>query len=153
MVSITYVLRDARDEIAEVNDLPVAYLHGSGSELFPRIEQALEGHAVGDQVAVELPPEHGFGEHDPGLTFTDDIDNAPPDVRFVGAEFELENDRGERRMFRVTRIVDGKLTVDCNHPFAGQTVKFIVTVAAIRDASPEELRAGVPQAGLPPLVQ
>lgn len=153
VVSITYVLRDARDEIAEVNDLPVAYLHGSGAELFPRIEQALEGHAVGDQVIVELPPEHGFGEHDPGLTFSDEIENVPPDVRFVGAEFELENYKGERRKFRVTRIADGMLTVDCNHPFAGQTVKFIVKVAAIRDATPEELRAGVPKTGLPPLVQ
>jgi len=153
VVSITYVVRDARDEIAEVRDLPVAYLHGAGSDLFPRIEQALDGHAVGDQVTVELPPQDGFGEHDPALTFTDDLDNTPPEIRFVGAEFELENQDGERRQFRVTRIADGKLTVDCNHPFAGQTVKFVVTVAAVRDATPEELRAGVPQAGLPPLVQ
>ena len=42
----------------------------------------------------------------------------------------------------VKRIENGKLTVDANHPLAGQTVKFRVTVLDVRDATPAELRTG-----------
>ncbi len=44
------------------------------------------------------------------------------------------------------RIENDKLTVDANHPLAGQTVKFRVTICDVRDASPVELRAGQPGA-------
>jgi FKBP-type peptidyl-prolyl cis-trans isomerase SlyD len=153
VVSITYVLHNEHGEIVEVHDLPVAYVHGAGGDLFPLIEQALENHKVGDRVEVELPPEEGFGAHDPNLTFTDDLENTPPEIRHLGAEVQAENERGEQRTFRVTRIADGKLTVDANHPLAGQTVRFVVSIAAIRPATKEEMRQGVPQTGAPPVLQ
>jgi FKBP-type peptidyl-prolyl cis-trans isomerase SlyD len=144
VVSITYLLRNERGEIFEYRSLPVAYVHGAGSDLFPKIEQALEGRAVGERVTVTLTPEEGFGEHDPKLTFTDDLENAPPELRRVGAEFEAENARGEVIRLTVTRIADGKITVDANHPLAGQTVTFEIEVVDIRDASEEERRTGQP---------
>jgi FKBP-type peptidyl-prolyl cis-trans isomerase SlyD len=48
-------------------------------------------------------------------------------------------------LFIVTDIADDKLTVDANHPLAGQNVTFEVTVVGIRDATADELRAGRPQ--------
>jgi len=42
VVSVSYVLRKADGEIYELSDLPIAYLHGAGSDLFPQIERALE---------------------------------------------------------------------------------------------------------------
>jgi FKBP-type peptidyl-prolyl cis-trans isomerase SlyD len=152
-VSISYVIHNERGEIVEVHDLPVAYVHGAGRDLFPRIEQALEGRAVGDRVAVELPPAEGFGDHDPYLTFTDDLESTPPEIRCLGAEVQAANERGEERTFRVTRITDGKLTVDANHSLAGQTVRFVVTVAAVRPATKGEMRQGVPQTGAPLILQ
>ncbi len=144
VVSITYVLRNARGEIFEYRSLPVAYVHGAGSGLFPKIEQALEGRAVGACVTVTLSPEEGFGEHDPRLTFTDDLQHAPIELRRMGAEFQAQNARGEVINLVVTRIADGKITVDANHPLAGQTVTFEVTVVDVRDATEEELRTGQP---------
>lgn len=151
VVFLTYTLRDEHDQIFEHRDLPVAYVHGAGSDLFPKIEQSLEGHKVGDKVEVELDPAEGFGEHDPALTFTDDIENTPPEIRYIGAQVEAENDKGEQRLFYVTKIEDGKLTVDCNHPLAGQTVKFVVTITDIRPATAQEIRDGRPDVGAPPL--
>jgi FKBP-type peptidyl-prolyl cis-trans isomerase SlyD len=146
VVAVTYTLRNARGEVYEHRDLPVAYVHGAGSDLFPKIEQALEGRQVGERVEVTLEPHEAFGAHDPKLTFTDDVDNVPPQLRRIGTEIEAQNAKGETMMFVVTDIGDGKLTVDANHPLAGQTVCFEVTVVAIRDASAEEIRAGQPQA-------
>ncbi|MBI3569573.1 MAG: FKBP-type peptidyl-prolyl cis-trans isomerase [Gammaproteobacteria bacterium] len=151
VVSLIYVLRNEKGEIFEYRDLPVSYVHGSGADLFPRIEQALEGRAVGERVSVQLTPADAFGDRDPKLTFTDDIENAPPELRRVGAEFEAQNARGESIMLTVTHIEGDKITVDANHPLAGQTISFEVTVQDIRDATPEEIRNGRPAGDLPTL--
>jgi FKBP-type peptidyl-prolyl cis-trans isomerase SlyD len=151
VVSLIYVVRNEKGEIFEYRDLPVSYVHGSGADLFPKIEQALEGRAVGDRVAVQLTPADAFGDRDPKLTFTDDIENAPPELRRVGAEFEAQNAKGESIMLTVTRIEGDKITVDANHPLAGQTISFEVTVQDIRDATPEEISNGRPAGDLPTL--
>lgn len=92
-----------------------------------------------------MSPDDGFGDHKPDLAFTDDIANVPPEHRRLGSEVTFHNDRGEEMQFRVTRIEIGKLTVDANHPFAGQTVKFMVTIVAARPASFDEIANGMPQ--------
>ncbi len=151
VVSLTYVLRNQQGDIFEYRDLPVAYVHGSGADLFPKIEQALEGRNVGDRVTVTLTPADAFGDRDPKLTFTDDLENAPPELRRVGAEFEAQNAKGESIVLTVMRIENGKITVDANHPLAGQTITFEVTVQDIRNATPEEIRNGRPAGDLPTL--
>ena len=144
-------MRNEKGEMFEYRDLPVSYVHGSGADLFPKIEQALEGRTVGDRVAVQLTPADAFGDRDPKLTFTDDIENAPPELRRIGAEFEAQNAKGESIMLTVTRIEGDKITVDANHLLAGQTISFEVTVQDIRDATPEEIRDGRPASDLPTL--
>ncbi|MBI3574555.1 MAG: FKBP-type peptidyl-prolyl cis-trans isomerase [Gammaproteobacteria bacterium] len=151
VISLIYAVRNQKGELFEYRDLPVSYVHGSGVDLFPKIEEALEGHAIGDRVVVQLSPADAFGEHDPKLTFTDDIDNAPPELRHVGAEFEAQNATGESIVLVVTRIEADKITVDANHPLAGQTITFEVTVRDIRDATPEEIRNGRPAGDMPTL--
>lgn len=143
-VYITYSIVDSVGNVFEQMDMPVGYIHRADSGIFEKVEDALEGCGVGDHVEVELTPEEGFGAHQPELTFTDDIDNVPPEFRRLGAEVEFSNDRGETVMFKVTRIGDGKLTIDGNHPMAGQTVTFKVDVVSIRDAGADEIASGRP---------
>jgi FKBP-type peptidyl-prolyl cis-trans isomerase SlyD len=139
LVSLTYTITDENDEILERIDMPVNHVHGRDSQVIEKVEQALEGHKQGDEISVELSPEEGFGEHQPELTFTDDIENVPQEFRHVGAEVEFQNDKGESRMFRVSRIEDGKLTVDGNHPFAGKIITYNIKVTNVRDATPDEI--------------
>ncbi len=145
-VSLTYTITDENDEILERIDMPVNYVHGRDSQVIEKVEQALEGCAQGDEISVELSPDEGFGEHQPELTFTDDIDNVPHEFRYVGAEVEFQNDKGESRMFRVSKIEDGKLTVDGNHPFAGKVITYNIKVHNVRDATPDEIVNGVTKA-------
>ncbi len=149
VVHITYQITDASGNVLERIDLPVGYVHGGKSNLFPQVEQRLDGCAVGDTVEVTLSPEEGFGYPDPKLTFTDAIENVPPDYRRIGAEAMFQNERGETVTMTVVRVEDGKVTLDGNHPLAGKTIKFHVTVADIRDASPEEIANGMPDGSLP----
>ncbi len=142
VVSITYSIVSDSGEVLEQSDIPVSYAHGGVNQMFPDVEAALEGRAVGDSIQVVLPPEKAFGEHDPSLTFVDDVDNVPPEFRHVGAEVEMRNDQGETRSFLVSKIEEGKLTVDGNHPFAGKTLTYAVTINDIRDATDEEMKKG-----------
>jgi FKBP-type peptidyl-prolyl cis-trans isomerase SlyD len=143
VVAITYSILDESGVILEQSDIPVYYVHGGPNDMFPDVEDALEGCELGDSIEVILPPEKAFGYHDPAMTFTDDIANVPPEFRRVGAEVQMQNERGETRSFFVSRIEDNKLTVDGNHPYAGKTLKYALTVADIRDATEEEKQQGI----------
>ncbi len=150
-VYVTYSIVKSNGEVYEQSDVPIGYVHGGKSDLFEKIEDALEGKSIGERVEVVLAPEEGFGAHRPELTFTDDIDNVPPEFRRIGAEIEFENEGGGSMKFHVTRIEDGKLTIDSNHDLAGETITFVVDVAAIRPATPDEITNGMPRDDLPPL--
>jgi FKBP-type peptidyl-prolyl cis-trans isomerase SlyD len=143
VVSFTYSILDESGTVIEQSDMPISYVHGGPHDLFEKVEQELEGSVVGDTVEVQLTPEEGFGAHDPNLTYTDELDNVPQEFRHVGAEVEMMNDQGDTRTFTVTRIEDGKLTVDGNHPMAGKTIIFHIRVTDIRDATPDEVANGV----------
>lgn len=143
-VQFTYSISDDEGNVVEQVDLPVNYVHGGGQMgLIERVEAALEGCKAGDTIEVEVPPTEGFGEYDPNLTFSDDIDNVPPQFRKVGAQVEMANDAGETKTFVVSSIENGKLTVDGNHPLAGKTARFAVTVLSVRDATEDEILNGI----------
>lgn len=149
VVQFTYTIADDQDNVIEQVDLPVNYVHGaSAMGLIESVESALEGSRVGDKVEVSVPPADGFGEHDPELTFTDDLDNVPPQFRHVGAQVEMMNDAGETKAFVVTKIENGQLTVDGNHPLAGKTARFTIKIVSIRDATAEEIRNGIANPGM-----
>ncbi len=149
IVELTYQIQNTEGEIVEKIDLPVSYLHGSG-KVFPQIEAALEGKKMDDEVNVVIPSEEAFGEPQEDLILTFDINEVPPEVRRIGAEAAFQNDKGEQKNFTVTNITEDTLTLDGNHPLAGQVITFIVKVVSVRDASNEEILAGEPEGGAMP---
>ncbi|MDX1823256.1 MAG: FKBP-type peptidyl-prolyl cis-trans isomerase [Thiohalomonadales bacterium] len=150
VVSLTYVIIDETGAVLEQYDMPISYVHGPNSNMYPKVAQALEGAKVGDQVEVSLSPAEGFGERDPSLTFSDKLDNVPPEYRHIGAEATFQNDQGETMTMTVRKIENGIITLDGNHPFAGKTVSFKLRVTEIRDATEAEVGSGeVAQAANP----
>ncbi len=91
-------------------------------------------------MTVKLAAAEAFGPHDPGLKFTDDIKNSPPEIRFIGGEMDAEDGSRNILHFRVTKIEDGKITIDANHILAGQDLTFVVTITEVRDPTAEEIR-------------
>jgi FKBP-type peptidyl-prolyl cis-trans isomerase SlyD len=139
LVTLTYSIKNQLGETVEQNDLPVSYVHGTGSELLPVLERHLGGHKAGDQVEVSASPAESFGEYDPNISFTDDIENVPVEYRQVGAQAEFQNEDGEHKVFTVSRVDEATVTLDGNHPLAGQTLTFVVTIKDVRDATSEEI--------------
>jgi len=136
-VSLTYSITDEAGSVLEQTDLPVGYIHGGNTELIGGMDDAVSG--AGDRVELALSPEQGFGAHDPNLTFTDDLENVPPEFRRVGAEVPMQSESGEVKTFYVIRIGDGTLTVDGNHPLAGKSLKVHVQIQEVRDPTEDEV--------------
>jgi FKBP-type peptidyl-prolyl cis-trans isomerase SlyD len=138
-VTLTYSIADDSGSILEQTDLPVGYVHGGRTELIGGMDEAVVGKRAGDRVELILAPDQGFGPHDPNLTFTDDLENVPPQFRYVGAEVPMQSEDGEVKRFYVTRIGEGRLTVDGNHPLAGKALKVHVRIQEVRDPTETEL--------------
>jgi len=143
VVSITYQLANSDGEVLEQTEEPISYLHGGYDNIFPTVEEQLQGKQVGDALTVILEPDFAFGEYDAELVRVEDKERFPvPDVA-VGMQFEGESDDGEEMLlYTVTEITDDSIVVDGNHPLAGQTLKFSCTVTDVRPASAEEISHG-----------
>lgn len=138
LVSLTYIICDESGAVLEQSDLPVSYIHGGRNELIGGMDKAVAGKFAGDEVELTLGSDQGFGSHDPELTFTDSLENVPPQFRHLGAQVEMQNESGEVKTFYVTKIEGGDLTVDGNHPFAGKDLLVKVQIQDVRDPTDQE---------------
>ncbi|WP_405492110.1 peptidylprolyl isomerase [Nocardia sp. NBC_00511] len=146
VVSIDYTLTDDDGDVLDtsVGDEPLVYLHGA-ENIVPGLERALEGKTTGDELVVIVEPEDGYGEYDAELVSTvalemfEGVDEIEP-----GMEFHAEAPDGESQIVTVRQVDGSEVTIDANHPLAGQRLHFKVKVVDIRDASDEELVHGHP---------
>ena len=143
VVSIHYTLTNSEGTVLDSSSggEPLAYLHGFGN-IIPGLENALEGKGAGDKLSVTVEPEQGYGARDERLV------QAVPRSAFKGVEdiapgmqFQAQGPQGARLVV-VTQVADDEVTVDANHPLAGQTLNFDVEVSGVRDATAEELEHG-----------
>lgn len=142
VVTLNYTVRDPDGNMVDDGHHPLVYLHGGYDGIFPVLEEALEGKAVGESLKIKLQPDDAFGEYDEELVLIEDASLFPENIE-VGMQFERVTEEGEEDMlYRITDIVDGKVVVDGNHPLAGVALVFDATVAEVRPASPEEIAHG-----------
>lgn len=111
-VALTYTILDQGGQVVEQHDIPLGFVYGSDTELIGDMDKAVAGKKVGDQLEVHVGPAQGFGEHDPSLTFTDSIDNVPPQFRQIGAEVQMQTTRARcgRSSSPVSRAVRSRST-------------------------------------------
>ena len=126
----------------EGTSVPVKYLHGSGT-LFPKLEQALDNHRVGDILTVRLLPDDAFGKRRVDLLCQVPSQEFPrgEDI-IVGGSVIGKDENGNDVRFTVTDIRDSVAHLDGNHPLAGQTLIFEIEVQAIRTATDAEISSG-----------
>ena len=141
-VSFTYRILDESENVIEQSNLPMDYQHGVANDMFEKLENALAGKKTGDQIKVTLNPDEGFGQPLPELIHTDSIENVPSEFRHVGARPTFQNDQGDTREMLVTKVENGKMTIDGNHPFAGKNITFVVDILSVDDKPLPAMSAG-----------
>jgi FKBP-type peptidyl-prolyl cis-trans isomerase SlyD len=143
VVTIHYTLKNDAGETLDssAGSDPLAYLQGNGN-LIPGLENALQGKQAGDKVSVKVQPGEGYGEYDKSL-----VQQVPrrsfkgiANVQ-VGMQFQVDSNQGPRAV-TVTNVVGDMVTVDGNHPLAGQNLHFDVEITDVRAATDEELSHG-----------
>ena len=140
-VSIKYILKDAEGEIIDSSEdtEPLEYIHGNG-HLIPGLEAALEGKSAGEKLSVAVAPEDAYGEREEELVFPVPRSNFDGTEIEVGMQFEAASSEGSH-VVTVVEVNDEQVTVDANHPLAGETLYFDVEIVDVRDATPEELES------------
>lgn len=144
VASIEYTLTDNEGQVLDTSEgrEPLTYIHGEGN-LIPGLESALEGQNPGDSLSVTIEPAEAYGERDERLI------QQVPMAAFEGVEsvepgmrFQATDEQGQGRVVTVTEVEGDEVTVDANHPLAGQPLNFEVSVVEVREATTEEIDHG-----------
>ncbi len=144
VVKIDYRLHLGDGEVVDASEPgePMSYLHGQG-QIVPGLERAIEGMSVGESKQVVVPPEDGYGSRDPRGIQEVPRDAFPPGLDpQVGMQLAAQGPHGEPVPFLVKELKEGTVVVDLNHPLAGHTLHFDVTVRDVRTATAEEVQHG-----------
>ena len=144
VVSIHYILTNDAGETLDTSDgrEPLVYLHGA-QNIIPGLENELTGKSIGDSFDVTIQPENAYGTVNPELVQTvphsafEGVEKVEP-----GMQFQARGDDGETQVIAVTEVTDSGVTVDGNHPLAGQVLNFSVRVEKVREATEDEIAHG-----------
>jgi FKBP-type peptidyl-prolyl cis-trans isomerase SlyD len=144
VVGIDYSLHLGDGEVIDASGPgePMTYLHGEG-QIVPGLESALEGLSAGDRKQVVVEPGQGYGDHDARGIQEVPRGAFPPGFEpKVGMELTAEGPTGEPVPFSVREVRPETVVIDLNHPLAGKTLHFDITVREVRAATAEEIAHG-----------
>ena len=144
IVSIEYEVRDGDTVVdSNVGGAPLVFMFGKG-QIIPGLENGIANMNIGDKGDVLVKPEDAYGELNP------DAKQIVPKDQFAGIDLAVgmtlygQGEDGGTVQVIVKEIGEEEITIDFNHPLAGKTLMFSVTLNNVRDASAEEAMTGVP---------
>jgi len=113
---------------------PLAFTAGLG-QVIPGFERAVIGLEPGETVTVTIEPVDAYGPHHAELRHAvtlADFASTP----YIGGEVNLVSPEGDEMPGRIVSIEGDDVTIDFNHPLAGETLVFEITLVEF-DAGPE----------------
>ena len=123
---------------------PLEFICGMGM-LLPKFEEAVMGKEPGESVSFTLEAKDGYGEviaeaivEVPKSVFRID-GKVAEDILFVGSQVPMATADGRPMMGVIKEVKEESVMMDFNHPMAGKTLNFDVTVVEVRDVTPEDL--------------
>lgn len=140
VISFHYTLTNPAGEVLDssAGREPLAFLTGS-EQIIPGLEKQLVGMNKGDKQTVKVPAAEAYGEHNPEMVGDVERSRFPADVS-VGQMYAT--DPQGLSAIKVVAVTDTTVTVDGNHPLAGQELTFAVEITDLRDATAEEVAHG-----------
>lgn len=133
VLEYTLSLEDRTVLESNVGKEPITYRHGA-HEIVPGLERSLEGSAKGAKKRVVVKPVDGYGDVDPKAIKEVKKSMIPEAAWKVGVQLEAKNADGQTMFPRVTAVKEETVELDFNHPLAGKTLYFDVTVVDVRSA-------------------
>ncbi|CAB9539160.1 FKBP-type peptidyl-prolyl cis-trans isomerase SlyD (EC 5.2.1.8) [uncultured Gammaproteobacteria bacterium] len=120
----------------------MVFLQGH-SNIVPGLEKSIEGMKVGESNDVVVQSKEAYGDyHAEGVQTIPMKALEGIDKLTVGLELQSQDEQGNPFIVRVKEINEDTIVVDANHPLAGETLHFSVSIESIREATKEELEHG-----------
>lgn len=141
LVTIAVTMADMTGRVLEeTGPEGITYLHGHG-DIFPKIEQALEGRFPGEGFSIALQPEDAFGEYDAdAIRMVPLAELGDPDSIVPGLQFEqVPGEPADGRVWRITDVAEGVAILEANHPLAGCGLQFAVKVLKVETPEGDEV--------------
>jgi FKBP-type peptidyl-prolyl cis-trans isomerase SlyD len=143
VVTIDYKLRDSAGQVIDSSEgsSPLVYIHGN-ENIIAGLEKHLLGKKAGDTVSCVVPAKEGYGERDDSLVMKVSRSEFGEGAEVEeGMQFEAHGESGAQ-IVTVVGIEGDEVTIDANHPLAGEELHFTVDVKEVREATAEELAHG-----------
>lgn len=138
--AFNYTLRSSTGEILDASEenQPLPFLEGAG-QIIPALEKQVLLMTEGDKKKISLTAEEAYGHQRDNLIMEVDAKEFShiPDLE-VGSYLQLDL-KDQVKVVRVTNMTSDKVTIDGNHPLAGQALVFDVEVVLIREATQIEI--------------
>jgi FKBP-type peptidyl-prolyl cis-trans isomerase SlyD len=143
VVSMEYSLHVDNEEIdSSKGQDPLQFLVGHGN-IISGLEREMIGMKVGESKDVVIAPADGYGEFDEEAFMVVPRNDFPNDMPVEeGTELTVRDDSGQSRYARIDSIEGDTVTLNFNHPLAGDELHFNVKVVGLREPTTEELEHG-----------
>jgi FKBP-type peptidyl-prolyl cis-trans isomerase SlyD len=151
LVSLHYTLKDTGGNVIESSSgkEPLRYVHGQ-KMLIPGLEKELTGMKVGGEKHVTVKPEEAYGPVNKEAFQELPKEKIPPEGQKVGAILTGQGPQGQPIKARVHEVKEKTVVVDFNHPMAGKTLVFDVTVVDIQPPPTPPAQPNAPGAASKP---
>ncbi len=112
---------------------PLEFTIGEG-QIIPGFEDAVTGMEEGEEKTVDISPDQAYGPRHDDAVVEMDRSQLPEEVDpEIGMQLQLQGQDGRAFPARITEIGDEILTLDANHPLAGETLTFDIEVVEVEE--------------------
>ncbi|UCH75752.1 MAG: peptidylprolyl isomerase [Rhodospirillales bacterium] len=130
-IHYTGTLTDGRQFDSSAGRDPLEFTIGAG-QIIPGLDREVAGMAIGDTKTVTVPADEAYGQHDPAAVQEVPRDAVPSEIEpVVGKRLQATTADGGQMVVTITAVGDETLTMDANHPLAGEDLVFEVELVEI----------------------
>ena len=110
---------------------PLQFKIGAG-DVIPGFDDAMVGMRVGESKEIHIAPDDAYGEHNQNLVQTISRDQINLGVEpEIGMKIEMHTPDGTIIPLAISEVTESSLTLDANHPLAGEELHFSVRLVEI----------------------
>ncbi|WP_035807273.1 FKBP-type peptidyl-prolyl cis-trans isomerase [Lunatimonas lonarensis] len=124
-------LKDGTVFDSSENKAPLEFVVGDG-RMIKGFDAAVDGMSLGEDKTVTIPSSEAYGEKREDMMLDVPLDQVPAEIKpEVGMDLSIQNQMGQPTPVKVVHVDDQKITLDANHPLAGEDLIFAIKLVEI----------------------